>query len=153
MHIHDVIYLHDSNIHLHAFFFAHRVLKQALRASGANATKKHIEEVSLCSLFLMEAAKKADQEFGITPRSMKHTTRDATADIRIIMEHLLEHKVTAPQASRTTPPFSDVTAEGFRKMSQPWLNQVLVQAPDAVDVELQPVRGTTDLDYELHHSH
>jgi hypothetical protein len=57
------------------------VLKQALRSSGANATKHHIEEVSLCTLFLMEAAKKADKEFGIPQRSARHATRDATADI------------------------------------------------------------------------
>ena len=49
------------------FFLLNRVLKQALRSSGANATQKHIEEVSLCSLFLMEAAKKADRTFGLTP--------------------------------------------------------------------------------------
>ena len=43
-----------------------RVLKQALRSSGANATEKHIENVSLCGMFLMEAAHKVDSEFGYT---------------------------------------------------------------------------------------
>ena len=56
----------------------------ALRSSGGNATEKHIEDVSLCSMFLMEAAKKADIEFGVTPRSTKHTVRDASTDIRKI---------------------------------------------------------------------
>ena len=125
LHVRTIMHLH-----IHTFLRVYRVLKQALRASGANATKKHIEEVSLCSLFLMEAAKKADQEFGITPRSSKHTTRDASADIRKITAHLLEHKVTVPQESRTTPTFRDVTEDGFGKMSQSWLKQVLVQAPE-----------------------
>ena len=135
-----------------------RVLKQALRTSGGNATDKHIKEVSLCSLFLMEAAKKADQEFGITPRSTRHTTRDASADIHKITDHLLENKVTAPQAGRTTPTFRDVTEDGFKKMSQAWLKQVLVRAPDvesvrSTDTEQEPMQGTIDLDYELYHSH
>ena len=47
------------------------VLKQALRSSGANATEKHIEDVSLCSMFLM----KADEEFGVLSRSTKHNSR------------------------------------------------------------------------------
>ena len=131
-----------------------RVLKQALRSSGANATERHIEEVSLCSLFLMEAAKKADREFGLNPRSTRHTTRDASADIRKVATHLLENDVTAPQTSRTNPPFRDVTEDGFSNMSAMWLKKVLTPTPDidTTTSEQQTLRGnTTDFDHELHH--
>ena len=40
----------------------YRVIKQVLHSSGANVTEKHIKEVSLSGLFLMEEAKKADIE-------------------------------------------------------------------------------------------
>ena len=98
-----------------------RVLKQALRASGANATKNHIEEVSLSTLFLMEAAKKADREFGLYLRSTRHTTRDAAADIRKISLHLIENFVTIPKADRTGPAFRDPTEDGFSKITPTWL--------------------------------
>ena len=94
-----------------------RVLKQVLQSSGGNATGKHIEEVSLCSLFLMEAAKKADQEFGGVPSSSKHTVSDASADIRRMAIHLLEHHVTMQKPGRNSLPFKDITSDGFKKMS------------------------------------
>lgn len=37
-----------------------------MRASGANATKKHLEEISLCALMLMNTAKKVDRMYGVT---------------------------------------------------------------------------------------
>ena len=128
-----------------------RVLKQALRVSGPNATKRHIEEVSLCTLFLMEAAKKADTECGISPRSAKHTTRDASFDVRKVALHLLEHEVTVHKVSRTTPPFRDVTEDGFAKISQAWLDKVLTNVPDTAEDSTEH-NTITDLDYELHHT-
>ena len=53
-----------------------------MQAAGANATKKQIEEISLCGMFLLEAGKKADQTFNVPPASTSHTVRDATEDIR-----------------------------------------------------------------------
>ena len=51
---------------MHSYMHARtcRVLKQAMRASGGNLTDTHIEELSLCALFLMSAANKVDQELG-----------------------------------------------------------------------------------------
>ena len=40
--------------------------KQTIRSSGSNLTPRHIEDVSLAVLFLMEAARKADTFFGAT---------------------------------------------------------------------------------------
>ena len=70
------------------------MVKQTLRSSGANVTEKHIEDVSLCSLFLMEPAKKADRAFGLAPRSTMHTVCDASVDVNKIASHLLQHQVT-----------------------------------------------------------
>ena len=55
-------------------------------ASGANATKKHLEEISLCALMLMNTAKKVDRIYGVI-QSGSHTTRDATGDIRKIVRY------------------------------------------------------------------
>ena len=54
-----------------------RVVKQALRSSGANVTEKHITDVSLSALFLMKAATKADAVLKVPQRSTSHTFRDA----------------------------------------------------------------------------
>lgn len=60
--------------------FTYRALKQVLKASGGNLTERHIEDVSMCALFLMEAAKKTDREFGCS-QSSAHTTTDAESDV------------------------------------------------------------------------
>ena len=61
-------------------------MKEAIRRSGVNATEKHIEYVSICSL-LMEAAKKADQAFGAIPKSGAHTVRSAKNNIQKMVEY------------------------------------------------------------------
>ena len=57
--------------------------------------------MSLCSMFLIEAAKKADTEFGVTLRSTKHTVRDTSGDVRKMAMHLMEHTVTVQATGRT----------------------------------------------------
>ena len=54
----------------------------SVRSAGANLTAKHLKEVSLSVLFLMEAASKADHAFGVPPRSTAHTVHDANRDIQ-----------------------------------------------------------------------
>ena len=99
----------------------------------------------------MEAAKKADTEFGVTPRSNKHTVRDASADVRKMAMHLIERTVTVQATGRTSPAFKDVTEDGFKKMSQRWLKQVLMEAAVLPDDETeQTLRGEIELGYELH---
>ena len=64
--------------------------------------------------------------------------------------HLMDHQVTVQTTGRTSPPFKDATGDGFKKMSQSWLKQVLTQAP-ALDDDPQPtLQGDIELDYELH---
>ena len=56
-------------------------MKESIQAAGANATTKHIEEISLCGLFLLEASKKTNEAFQVPSSSTQHTIRDATEDI------------------------------------------------------------------------
>ena len=78
---------------MYTFVCTNRVLKEAMRTGGSNLTQEHAEDLSLCALFLMEAAKKVDREFGVT-QSTSHSTRDADKDIGTVMNNLLERKVT-----------------------------------------------------------
>ena len=100
----------------------------------------------------MEAAKKADKEFGLSPRSSRHTTRDASADIRKIALNLLENEVTTQKKNRTTPQFRDLTEDGFTKMSQSWLRKILTPIPSPPEDTDQILQDRlADTNYELHH--
>ena len=92
-------------------------MKQALRVSGANRTDKHIVDVSMCALFLLEAAKKCDEVFGVHPSSTAHTVRDSKSDIQKISNMLLEKEVTMENSSRTTPSFTDPTKDGMATLT------------------------------------
>ena len=81
-----------------------------------------------------------------------NTTRDAFADIRKVSIHLLENGVTPPQTSRTSPPFRDIPGDGFSKVSQTCLQQVVTPVPDMEDAsnnEQQTLHR--NIDYEHHH--
>jgi hypothetical protein len=58
-----------------------------MRSGGGNLTDAHAEDVSLCTLFLMEAAKTTDKEFEAY-RTTVHTIRDANKDILKISTQL-----------------------------------------------------------------
>lgn len=104
------------------------MVKQALRGSGANVTDKHITEVSMCALILLEAAKKCDEVFGVPPSATAHTVRDSKSDIQKITNMLLEMEVTTEKSSRTTPSFADPTKDGMAKETgyrSNWLQNVM----------------------------
>lgn len=125
----------------------YRVIKQTLRSSGANATKAHVSEVSLAALFLLEAAKKTDREFGVTPQSRRHSVRDAGGDINRIVQHLLSNSVTIETQGRCSPEFVHPVDSGWKKMSSPdWLEGVLSKSLVEDDIV---VRGEVQLEYEL----
>jgi hypothetical protein len=124
------------------------VVKQALRSSGANATDKHVSEVSMCALFLLEAAKKCDKIFGVPPQATSHTVRDAKSDIQKFHQHLLEKHITKEVKDRTTPVFTDPTDTGLKTLTQgDWLQKQLEKIGDNLQSEER--HGETDLDYEL----
>ena len=93
---------------------SHRMIKETMRASGANSTRKHMEDVSLCALFLMDVAKRVDRMFGVS-QSVAHTTRDAKKDINKMVVHLLGEKVTTEVMQRQSHiKFEDPSVAGSR---------------------------------------
>ena len=99
-------------------------MKDTLCSSGANATLKHIEKVSLSALFLADAAKKADRELGLPTYSGKHTAHDAQRNINQIARHLQNYQV--PRRFLKEPLlFKDLTYDGWKKLDGSWLERVL----------------------------
>ena len=130
-----------------------RVVKQTLRGSGANVTHKHIGEISMCALFLLEAAKTYDKVFGVHPSSTAHTTRDPSSDVRKMTKSLLEKEVIVVKSSRTSPSFVDPTKSGMATLTKgEWLQKQLAAKSEDY---LQEEEGSysevdfDDLDYEL----
>ena len=54
------------------------LFKQALHSGGGHLTVKHVEEVSLGALFLMQAARMTDKTFKVKPPSTTHTAQYVT---------------------------------------------------------------------------
>lgn len=124
-------------------------MKQALRCSGANVTDKHITDVSMCALFLLEAAKKCDLVFGVPPSSTAHTVRDSQSDIVKIRTMLMEKEITTENSSRTTPPFLDPTQKGLTTLTKgDWLQKQLSSKCDS-NLQDEQSHGEVDIDYEL----
>ena len=71
-------------------------MKQAIWSSSANITVQHIKDVSLSGLFLLDAAKKADELFGVNKPSTRHTVRDGQGDITKMCSYLLDNKASNP---------------------------------------------------------
>ena len=69
-------------------------MKRALKSSGANVTDQHILDVSMCALFLLQAAKKCDTVFKVFKKPTAHTVRDAAKDISKLLKMLLDKKIT-----------------------------------------------------------
>ena len=101
-------------------------MKQALCCSGANITDKHITDVSMCALFLLEAAKKCDAVFGVPPQSTSHTVSDLNSDIKKIYKQLLEKEVTTEKIDSIAPEFRDPTVDGLDTIiKDEWLKKQL----------------------------
>ena len=128
------------------------MVKEAIRSSGANATEKHVEDVSLSALFLMDAAKKADHAFGITPQSSAHTVRSVENDIHKMVQHLMQKKVTSHVSSRSDSPFTDPTVKGWEKLStSDWIRETIMKTHSDGDLENENERSNDELDlnYEI----
>ena len=116
-------------------------MKQALRSSGANATDKHITDISLGSLFLMEAARKTDMVAKTSPQSSSHTVRDANKDILKLMDHLLEKAVVKEDKERASShsPFTDLSSVGLKKLTTTsWLQDILTKGVSDGDADEDP---------------
>lgn len=123
-----------------------------MRASGGNLTDTHIEELSLCALFLMSAAKKVDQELGCH-QSSAHTVRDANKDISKMVKVLLEKTTSSFLSERNSPTFEDPTEKGLKNLcNTEWVQETFARNPleDATGfLQEEDDTSSIDLDYEL----
>ena len=125
------------------------MVKEAIRSSGANATEKRIEDVSLSALFLMDAAKKADHAFGITPQPSAHTVCSVENDIH---KMVMRKKVTSQVSSRADSalPFADPTMKEWEKMStSDWIRETVTKTHSDGDLENERSNDELDLNYEI----
>ena len=125
-------------------------MKQALRSSGANVTDKHIEDVCMSAMFLLEAAKKCDAVFGVRPTSKTHTSRDSKSDVEKMTSVLLEKEISKEKSGRTTTPFTDPTEKGMTTLTKgDWLQkQLSAKCDDNLPDNLQDEQSSGDLDIE-----
>ena len=96
----------------------------------------------MCALFLLEAAKKTDKEFGCYQAS-SHTVREADNDIQKLVQYLLE-KVIIQEDDRKTPSFNNPS--GYKKLcATSWVRETLSRTvtddgdlctEDALDYEI-----------------
>ena len=112
-------------------------------------TEKHITDVSMCALFLMEAANKV---FSVSSQTTSHTVRDSNSEIGKMQQLLLDKEIIVEKQDRTAPPFTDSTVLGLNLLTKTdWLQNQLCSfvlddlQHDASDAE----RGITTVDYEL----
>ena len=94
--------------------FNYRIIKEAMCSSGANATRKHLEDISMCALFMLDVCKRVDAMFGV-PYCGTHTTRDPQGDIRKIASYLCEQTVTTEVENRQGWSFDDPRISGYKK--------------------------------------
>ena len=99
--------------------FLFRIVKEGVQAAGANATNKHIEELSLCGLFLLDACKKADKAFNVPPASTRHTVRD---DILTMTRDLL-NTAAAKGCDCSGSRFKDPTI--VERAAKGWIEAIL----------------------------
>ena len=140
-------------IHAYVLIFCYsRVLKQAMKAGGGNLTPNHIEDLSLCALFLMSAAKQVDQAYN-AHQSYKHTTRDADRDVNKIVAVLLDKQAVVPVEDRTSPTFEDPTPNGLKKMcNTSWIQETLSRNPTE-DLSMEEENHIDEFDYEICDAH
>lgn len=132
--------------------YIYRVFKETIRSGGAKLTPKHIKDVSMCVLFLMEAAQKTDKTFGLSPQSASHTVYSPHEDIDNMMKHLSEAKVTTVVEGRSTPSltFINTMEHGWKKLSTTsWLTDTLQRNVVDNEDDLSEDRGEIDSNYEL----
>ena len=80
----------------------------------------------MCGLFLLDTAKRADQEFQIPYRSSHHTVRSAEGDVKKMVGHLLEEKVTCEREDRVNIKFSEPIELGMQKIVK-WMGAKLLK--------------------------
>ena len=145
-----MISIRSFNINFYTLYNC-SVFKQTLRSAGSNLTDKHIRDVSMSVLFLLNAAKKSDEVFGTSPQQSKHTTRDSAKDVEKMVTYMKEKTVSYEVEGRTGVIFNDPIEKGWNKIyNTPWikdtLNRTTVVSNDGA---VQDNEGDVDYSYEL----
>ena len=131
-----------------------RVFKQTLQSAGSNLTDKHVRDVSLSVMFLMKAAKKADEAFKVIPQSTAHTDRDASKDIERMVTYMKEKHISCELQERAGVIFSDPIEHGWKKIyTTSWIKDTLsrtsVKGENLENEGQEREDGDIDLNYEL----
>ena len=123
-----------------------------MRSGGGNLSEAHAEDISLCALFLMEAAKSTDKEFE-AHRTTAHTIRDANKDILKLSTQLISNSIACTVQNRTSPAFVDPTDDGLAKIcNTSWVKDILAKVDSTGDNNLtgeEEIGNFVDLDYEI----
>ena len=128
------------------------MIKEAMRSSGANATRKHLEEVSLCAMFLLTFAKRVYRMLDVS-QSVAHTVRDSTSDMKKMISYLRNEGVTKevlqPAQQQQSFSFEDPSIAGMHKVStgklDPYLQGEIEMNPEEIGDD-----HLVDIDYELY---
>jgi len=120
-----------------------------MKASGSNLTKAHMVDVSLCGLFLLDAAWKVDVALKTPFHSGHHTTSNPSQDIQRMTTYLLEEKVTC-DAQHKGPKFDCPQQKGSNKMGEAFVRYVQGDDDDDDNTEnISDEEDIVDIDYEL----
>ena len=112
---------------------------------------KHVEDVLMAVLFLLEAAKKADRAFCAAPQTTSHSVHSSCRDIDIMVQHLQEKKVAENIIGRHAPVFTDPIEQGWKKLSTTsWLKDRISSMHHHDEEGDLLESGEVELDYELH---
>ena len=111
----------------------------------------------------MDAAKKADKAFSVSPQTTSHTLSDASTDVMRMVTYLRENEVSSLIENRSSPTFEDPTSSGYKELCSSWLKETLCRTtvsyscPDPSDEEMHSAsdepygreNDDLDIDYEL----
>ena len=124
------------------------MFKQALHSGGDQLTTKHVEEVSLGVLFLMEAAIKTDAAFNVKAPSTSHTVRESDNDVKKMVFYLLDKRVHMVEEDTM---FIDPTEIGWKKIgTTTWLKDTLSRSLETENLNTADLHlAEDDLNYEL----
>ena len=107
----------------------------------------------MSALFLMKAAKKADEAFKVSPQSTAHTVRDASTDIERMVAYMKEknisHELQEPEQHFLIP----LNTAGKKLYNTSWIKDTLSRTSvkgEGLEDEVQEREdGDIDLNYEL----
>ena len=105
----------------------------------------------MSALFLLDAAKKTDKAFGVSPQTTSHTVRDVDNDIQKMRKHIMEHDVTRIVDNRIGPTFIDPTDEGLKMCTKNWLKDAMAKSCKA-DTHEEGDTEDINIDYEMYNT-